>query len=164
MKIRQATTKDAQAISALISSVSHYFTLHPRGVGADGFLKTIKPLAIAGYIEDDKFMYFSAFIESDLAGVVAIRDNEHLYHLFVSPKFQRRGLANKLWTFAKEDAIRKSNTNVFTVNSTEYAVPVYEKFGFRAVGQRVEADGIAFVPMKLTIDFELASKTYATNS
>jgi hypothetical protein len=38
---------------------------------------------------------------------------------------------------------------VFTVNSTPGAMAVYERFGFRAAGPRVETMGIVFVPMRL---------------
>ena len=149
MKIRPATTDDARAISALISSVAHYFTLHPQGEGAEDFLKTIRPSSIAGYITAENFMYFAGFVADELAGVVAIRDKKHLFHLFVAPKFQRQGIAGRLWAFAKDSAIRAGNTQDFTVNSTLYAVPFYERLGFKARGPKVETHGIAFVPMKL---------------
>jgi GNAT superfamily N-acetyltransferase len=154
MKIYQANIKDVEAISTLISSVAHYFTLHPQGEGAESFLKTIQPSSIADYIKSDQFSYFTAFIGNDLAGVVAIRDNEHLFHLFVAPQFQRQGIAKKLWLFAKDVAITAANTVGFTVNSTEFAIPVYEKFGFKVAGQRVETEGIAFVPMKLNMNMK----------
>ena len=48
MQIRPATLNDADAISALIKSVVHYFTLQPQGQGAEGFLQGIEPAAIAG--------------------------------------------------------------------------------------------------------------------
>ena len=124
MVIRPASTDDAGAISALISSVAQYFTLHPQGEGAEGFLKTIQPSSIGGYIAAENFIYFAAFVADELAGVVAIRDNNHLFHLFVAPEFQRQRIAERL-------------------------VPVYERFGFKATGPKVETQGIVFVPMKL---------------
>jgi hypothetical protein len=48
------------------------------------------------------------------------------------------------------------NHRGFTVNSTPYAMPVYERFGFKATGPRVETRGIAFVPMELHLDVENA--------
>ncbi len=151
MNIRAATANDAEAISALIRSVAHFFTLRPDGAGAEDFLKTISPDAIEGYINAPHFRCHVGFISDQLAGVVAIRDNKHLYHLFVVPPFQRRGFAKQLWEFAKAEAISLGNPGAFTVNSTPYAVPVYASFGFIQIGARVEANGIAFVPMKLAI-------------
>lgn len=152
MEIIPAKIEDADLISALISSVAHYFTLHPQGIGAERFLKTIQPSSIADYLASDDFLYLVAFVEDDLAGVIAIRDNKHVFHLFVAPEFQRQGIAKRLWSFAKEAAIHAGNINGFTVNSTEFAVPVYENWGFKVVGERNEIDGISFVPMELTYD------------
>ena len=146
--IRAATVDDAPEISALITGVAHYFTLHPRGEGAEKFLESIQPPAIEELIEAENHLYAVALVGDELAGVVSIRDNSHLLHLFVAPKFQRRGIARRLWEFARDSAIRAGNTEGFTVFSTPYAVPVYERFGFEATGPRVEKHGIAFVPMK----------------
>lgn len=149
--IRPATTDDAQAISDLIFSLAHYFTLHPKGEGAEGFFKSISPSAIKVYIEADNFMYFGGFVGSKLAGIVAIRDKTHLFHLFVAKEFQGQGIARKLWNCARNSAIQTGNVEGFTVNSTPYALPVYEGFGFHATGPKVETQGIAFVPMKMDL-------------
>lgn len=147
MEICQASVDDAPAISRLITAVAHYFTLHPQGVGAEDFLKTVSAPALASTIADPRFAYFKAVENGTLAGVVAVRDSSHLYHLFVDATFQRRGLSRQLWDHARA-AVRESNPGYFTVNSTTYAQPVYERFGFVATGPRVETHGIAFVPMR----------------
>lgn len=153
MYIRTATSHDAESISVLIRSVAHYFTLHPQGLGAEEFLEAISGDAIEGFIHAANFRYFAGFMGDDLAGVVAIRDDKHLYHLFVSPQFQRQGLARQLWTHAKADALRHGNPGAFTVNSSPFAVAVYAAFGFVPAGDKVETRGIAFVPMKLLIPY-----------
>lgn len=151
MHIRPATPADAGAISALIHSVSDYFTLRPDGEGAEEFLATISPDAIAGYLASPAFAYRVAEENGALAGVVAIRDNGHLYHLFVSPAHHGRGLARELWETAMRAALDAGNPGEFTVNSSIYALPVYERFGFAPTGPRMEAMGIAWIPMKLVL-------------
>lgn len=151
MQIRPATGADAAGISALILGVSRFFTLHPDGVGAEEFLATLSPGAIAGYLASPDFRYLVAEDAGSLAGVVAVRDNRHLYHLFISPAVHGQGLARRLWAAAMADALRDGNPGEFTVNSSLYAVPVYERFGFVPTGPRVDAHGIAFVPMKLVV-------------
>jgi GNAT superfamily N-acetyltransferase len=83
-----------------------------------------------------------------LAGIVAIRDGKHLYHLFVASKFHRSGIGSFLWAHAKTRALENGNTDGFTVNSTPFAVPVYERFGFQIQGAFVEDKGVVFVPIK----------------
>jgi GNAT superfamily N-acetyltransferase len=147
VKIRIANSNDAKSISTLINGVAHYFTLHPKGVGAEAFLATVSESAIRSYICASNFHYLAGFADGNLAGVVAIRDNKHLYHLFVSPPYQGRGFARALWNAAMTLAMRQGNPGEFTVNSTPYAVKVYASFGFEPAGQKVETKGIAFVPM-----------------
>jgi GNAT superfamily N-acetyltransferase len=151
MHIRPATPGDAGRISALILGVSHTFTLHPDGRGAEEFLTRISPEGIAGYLASPAYAYLVAEEEGALAGVVGIRDHSHLFHLFVHPAFQRRGLSRGLWNAAMAAALRGGNPGEFTVNSSPYAIPVYQRFGFEATGPRVEQDGIAFTPMKLVV-------------
>ncbi|HEX9880383.1 MAG TPA: GNAT family N-acetyltransferase [Candidatus Binatia bacterium] len=149
--IRKALPSDAAQISALISGLAHYFTLEPGGKGAGQFLASVSVGAIARYISSPAFNYLAAFVGDRLAGVVAVREGRHLFHLFVAPEFHRRGIARTLWRRARADALSERSPGVFTVNSTPFAVPVYERFGFRATGSRTEANGIAFVPMELEL-------------
>ena len=47
--------------------------------------------AIQGYVSASNFEYFVAESQGLLAGVVALRDNGHLFHLFVAEPFQGQG-------------------------------------------------------------------------
>jgi len=147
--IRSALPGDAHIISALIRAEAHHCTAHPGGDGAEQFFSSITPEAIAGYITSPNFIYLLGCMDSQPAGVVAVRDGRHLYHLFVAAKFQRRGIASNLWAQAKAKAIESGNAQGFTVNATPFALPVYERFGFEIQGARVEENGVAFVPMIL---------------
>ena len=149
--IRKARAEDASQISELIFKVAHRFNLSTSGEVAPWFLATITPSAIAGNIDDTNFNYLVGFVGQVIAGVIAVRDTTHVHHLFVAPEFHRKGLAAKLWEHAKVDALALGNKEGFSVRSSEFAVPVYERFGFRVIGARAEKDGIVFVPMKLEL-------------
>jgi GNAT superfamily N-acetyltransferase len=149
LQILGAASQDAEAISGLIHGLARSFTGAPEGSSADGFLQTVSPAAIRGYIEAPNFRYFKAIVEDQLAGVVALRDGAHLYHLFVRPELQGRGLARRLWAHVRGLAEAEGHPGRYTVHSTPSAVPVYKRFGFRAIGPMVEAKGIAYVPMLL---------------
>jgi GNAT superfamily N-acetyltransferase len=155
MQICRATASDSEAISRLIQSLAFRFTLDPQGLGAEAFLKRVEPAAIQAYIAASNFNYFVGFagpeLMGELMGVVAVRDNTHLYHLFVAGGFQGRGFSGQLWRHGRQAAMLAGNLKGFTVNSSPFAVPVYERFGFRATGPKVETSGIAFVPMKLEL-------------
>ena len=149
MKIERATVADASRISALIRELSKPFLVSPSGEGAEPFFAVIGESAIQGYVSASNFEYFVAEEQGQLAGVVALRDNSHLFHLFVAEPFQGQGLGNKLWQLVKARAIQSGNPGNFTINSSLNALPVYEKFGFVASGPVVQTHGVAFQPMQL---------------
>jgi GNAT superfamily N-acetyltransferase len=150
LAIRAATAADAPAISALVLSLARYFLADPERPGdAEAFFQTISPEAIAGYIESGRFRYHLADAGGELAGVVAIRDGAHLYHLFIAERFHGRGVATRLWERARAEALAGGNPGRFTVNSSLFAVPLYEHLGFTASGPALTKDGIAYQPMEL---------------
>ena len=151
LTIRKACSADASHISELICKVAHDFNSGTSGEVAPWLLASVIPAAIASHIADPKFNYLVGFLGQALAGVIALRDTTHIHHLFVVPKFHRQGVAEKLWGRAKADAIASGNKEGFSVRSSEYAVPVYERFGFHVAGTSVEKDGVIFVPMKLEL-------------
>ena len=151
MNIRTATPDDALAISTLIKSLAHFFTLNSDGSGAERFLQSLEPESILRLITAENFSYFVAYQDAELVGVVAMRDHVHLYHLFVAERCHRQGLGTRLWQHVKDAALQTGNTGYFTVNSTVYAVKSYESLGFKTTGLTTERDGIAFVPMRLDL-------------
>jgi ribosomal protein S18 acetylase RimI-like enzyme len=151
LTIRKATPEDALPISQLIHEVALRFNAGPGGELAPWFLASVTPSAIAACIGDTRFNYLLGLVGEALAGVVAVRDATHVHHLFVAADFHCRGIATSLWERAKTDAKAAGNGEGFLVRSSDFAVPAYERFGFRVIGTRFEKDGMAFVPMWLKL-------------
>lgn len=149
--IRYATENDAEAIASLIQGLSHYFLSDPAEVGAEGFLASLSQTAISAYISNPAFCYIVGFLGNELAGVAALRDNKHIYHLFVSSVHHRHSLATQLWQYLKSQAIASGNTAGFTVNSSMFAVPVYAHWGFIPTTTPQAKNGISFQAMHLPI-------------
>ncbi|HEX2617134.1 MAG TPA: GNAT family N-acetyltransferase, partial [Flavobacteriales bacterium] len=80
-----------------------------------------------------------------------IRDSRTILHLFVADAWQRRGIAQAHWERAKSDLLAAADEVELVVRSSIYAIPVYERFGFKVSGPRVEGAGVTYVPMQLTI-------------
>jgi GNAT superfamily N-acetyltransferase len=151
MTIRQAEERDAHAISDLIYEVSEAFLFQRfSDEGRQNFVRSIEPTAIADYINGE-FYYYLAEAESELMGLIAMRDFRHLYHLFVRAAFQGRGIARKLWDYARETCIYAGNPGDFTVNSSAYALPVYLKWGFVEAGAAFDKGGIVSTPLRLRV-------------
>jgi GNAT superfamily N-acetyltransferase len=148
--LRPARPEDAEAISGLIMSLARFFLAdpdHPERAAA--FFPTISPAGIAEKLASDRHRYHVAEVDGALAGIVGMRDGRHLAHLFVAEPFRGRGIATLLWETVRREARAQGNPGEFTLNSTRYAAPLYERFGFRATSAVRVADGIAFIPMQL---------------
>lgn len=142
--IRRARKSDAEAISALIVSLKSYFLTDTDSAEVQSFLATLEPDATAARIASAEFRYYVAESQSGLCGVIAIRNGKHVYHLFVRPDTQRQGIARALWDHARS----QSGETLFTVNSSTFAVPVYERLGFKATDPPQSESGLVFVPME----------------
>lgn len=149
MIIRSATRVDAPQISALLTALSSTFiVVNFEQEGVDNLLGSMTTTAIEGYF-DKGFRYHVGEIDSKIVGVVATRDNSHLYHLFVSEGFQGNRYASELWRVAKQACIDAGNRGRFTVNSSLNARAVYEGWGFTAIGEIREGGGVRDLPMQL---------------
>lgn len=96
-------------------------------------------------IHDENYLsmlsIYGAFFKEELAGVIATRNNgKHIALFFVDGKYHRQGIGKQLF--------RMVQTEMMTVNSSPYAVPVYEKLGFHATGSEQTVNGLRFTPME----------------
>lgn len=148
-RIRLATTEDAAAMSELVHSLSaKYIAIDFDEMGARRLLASMEAPAIREYLRSG-YRYHIAEEDGILLGVVGVRENKHLYHLFVTEARQRQGLATKLWRVARAACIAAGNAGEFTVNASRLAVSFYERLGFVQIGPPQNRDGGSAIPMKL---------------
>ena len=70
----------------------------------------------------------------------------------VLPEYQRKGIAKKLLELAiKKCELAKHDLDYIEVNSSLYAVKIYERLGFTGVDAEKLINGIRFIPMKLKL-------------
>lgn len=148
MKIRAGFPGDAEAIAALIASFQSELTDDPSGAGAEEYLASVSLQAECEYLASERYGYLVAYLDSQLAGFIAIRDGSHLFHLFVERSNHRQGIARRLWERALEELCVPDNDGGFTVNSSLSAIPVYRAFGFIPAGSILSRHGISFLPMR----------------
>ena len=90
--------------------------------------------------------WYGAFEDGRLVGVLCMRAPQHVGGFFVKAVQQGKGHGRRLFERMKRDYERKA----FTVNSSPYAVPIYQKLGFRATDTEQTVDGLRFTPMQYT--------------
>ncbi len=86
----------------------------------------------------------------NIAGVIEVMNGSHICMLFVDRKFHGKGVAKALWKEAKKQCAAKDpSLSGFTVNASTFAIPVYEKLGFRKTTEKLhKKNGFVFTPMK----------------
>jgi len=150
MLIRSLVASDIPAVATLLHALAREYIVHESPPeGAATFLAENGEMGVRGFVARGH-VYHVAVIDGELAGFVAVRDCSHLFHLFVGARWHRRGVARALWETARAAALAGGGDGSFTVNSSNFAVPVYESFGFVRVGPTQCAKGLYFNPMRLS--------------
>ena len=147
--IRDAKLADAPAISSLITALSQESILPVSSAEEQApFLQSVSPSAIAEYVGEN-YRYHVAVYRGKIVGVVAVRDNTHLYHLFVENDYQHQGLATRLWDHMKRACVAHGNEGRYTVNASANALGFYERLGFAPTGPPTTKHAITYTPMEL---------------
>lgn len=154
LTIRLAREDDARAIGVLVRRCTRRDVLPDQSARAAAHLMaTMTARAEREQIRAGK-RYHVAEIGGRLAGVVATRDDSHIFRLFVSRRFRRRGVARALLRRAIADCRQRAGTRRFTLYASAFAIPAYRRLGFVATGRVVARGpkGVAAAPMVLEAD------------
>ncbi|MBC7684760.1 MAG: GNAT family N-acetyltransferase [Bdellovibrionales bacterium] len=149
MKIRLIDDADLSAVAQLLGSLAEEFFLNDSEAdAASAFVREYNEDGIRTVIHAG-MVYHVAEIDGRIAGFIAVRDNKHVFHMFVDKAHHGQGIARAMWDAARTRAIEAGNLGVFTVNSSNFAVPVYEAFGFVRTAPTQCTNGIYYNPMQL---------------
>ena len=90
-------------------------------------------------------IFLGCFSDFQMISVIASRGENHISLFFTSEEYQNKGAGRKLLGMLEDEFI-ETGENI-TVNSSPYAVHIYEKLGFRKTDREKMIDGIRFTPM-----------------
>jgi putative acetyltransferase len=92
---------------------------------------------------------WTAWIDGRLAGFTDLEADGHLYHLYVDPDFERRGVARALCRDV-EAAAREMGLHRIHTEASLTALPAFKKFGFQLIAaQTVRVRGQDFVNFRM---------------
>ena len=139
---------DAEAVSRLIvESFTEFIGPEYTEEGRAEFLRHVEPGALVERMRSNHLLLVAMAGERP-AGVIELRDNDHVSLLFVDTRHQRHGVARGLLERALAIARpAKPGLERVTVNSSRFGVPAYERLGFRQTGPERTVNGIVFIPM-----------------
>ncbi len=147
MSIRQATEADAVELSGLVRSLANFYLDEPESELPAWLAHTLTDSAFVERLSSADYISFVYEQNNKIIGYISLKKPNHLFHLFVSEAFQGKGISRLLWEHVK----RHGQYDYFTLRSSIYAVPVYEKFGFCALGSVSKKGGVSFQVMELTL-------------
>jgi GNAT superfamily N-acetyltransferase len=148
VSLRIATAADAEAISALVLTSAQRWIFPLCDV--DG--RAVLAASMAAEATRERLLtghaYLVAEAEGRIVGVAALRLPAHLYNLFVDDRFQRRGIARRLWSGLRAHPLLKDAWPAqVTVNASRHSIGVYLRLGFEAQGDEQTRGGIPSTPM-----------------
>ena len=148
MQIRPLIETDFPAVARLLAVLTDEFIAPestPEGVAA--FKRQHSEDGIRGFVAAG-MSYQVAEVDGAVAGFIGVRDSKHVFHLFVDKAHHKQGIARALWYVARDLAMKAGNPGVFTVNSSNYALPLYHSLGFVRTDVMQFKDGLYYNPMQ----------------
>ena len=119
--------------------------------GNDFFYDGIKPSHIADR-QSKQINILVAMDDSQIVGMIEVRNNNTISLLFVNKDYQGKGIAGNLFREAlKIYKQRNPNLDKFYVHASPFSIPIYKKLGFVETDVMQEENGIKYLPMEMTI-------------
>lgn len=114
--------------------------------GNQVFYDFIQPEKILDRFKNSNLILL-AFNNQEIAACLEVRDKNHICLFFVRKKYQGQGIGRRLFNTMLSKI--KAETRFLEVNSSLYAVKIYEALGFIKIGEIQQKNGIRFLPMQL---------------
>lgn len=152
IRIHPFRPHQANEASALITAVFDKFVgFEYSREGKQTFYNYTTPQAIQERYTAGNLL-FVAQTESNIIGIIEIRDLSHISLLFVYKQFHRQGIARRLWETALHECTSQNpDLSAFTVNASPYSEKIYRRLGFEATADLTEKDGIKYIPMSMKL-------------
>ena len=146
VSIRPASYADIPLLSQLVNGLSHYYLSDDSKNIPNWLQETLTETAFLARLDDKVYQHFVAEIEGKIVGFIAIKQPNHLYHLFVDENYHGYAIGKKLWQYAVKQLDLDNQTII--LRASLFAVPFYQKLGFVATDNVMEKDGLNFLPMQ----------------
>ncbi len=138
--IYEITNKDAQKLSYLSNSLLKY--LFDKEI-PEWFQDSFCTVEFEKRIQSQDYKHFGYVIDNKIVGFIAIKEDNHIFHLFVDEKYHQQHIAKELWEYVKKNI----DFETMSTNASLYAIHVYESFGFKKQREIQTYKELEFLPM-----------------
>ncbi len=152
-QIRPMSETDVELGIELVMKVFNEFVAPDlRTEGIASFVEWANPAAFAERLRGEA-VAFVAVNRNRVLGVIEWMRPDHLAMLFVDPSVQGEGIGQRLFEGALHQ-IRADHqdTRTIRVHASRYAVPFYQRLGFREEEIEQEENGIRYTPMLFEVE------------
>lgn len=118
--------------------------------GVESFRSFLWGKRVREMLAEGSYIVWGCYRNGVLAGMLAIRDCEHISLAFVHSDFHRQGIGRMLYAEAKKYALANGKRRI-TVNASPYGIPFYRAVGFKETDMQLVTDGIIYTPMEANL-------------
>lgn len=133
-------------LNLILNSFMEFESSNLSQEGIDEFQKFISESSLKQKLEKKELELFCYCINSEVIGILGLKNNSHISLLFVKKSFTKQGIGTKLIEFAKCKC-QESRIKKLTVNSSVYGKEFYKKLGFKQQNNEICFNGLKFTPM-----------------
>lgn len=119
--------------------------------GVQTFMEFSSKEAISDIIQKGELKFWMCLDGTDIVGVIALKQFNHVCMLFVDKEYHRQGIATELFKTSLDSVRKYCDITKVTVNSSPYAAEFYHKLGFKDTNTEQIADGIRYTPMEMRL-------------
>ncbi|MBE5842046.1 MAG: GNAT family N-acetyltransferase [Butyrivibrio sp.] len=119
--------------------------------GIENFKKFVNDDMLRKMFLAGHYQLFVAVFEGKYLGMLTLREKKHISLLFVDGDCHGNGIGKALIRFVSKYVLEEEGIDKMTVNASPYALGFYHKMGFKDLREEMEADGIIFTPMELSL-------------
>jgi GNAT superfamily N-acetyltransferase len=124
-----AKSEDAAALYSLVKRTADKMVCKDfTPGGAEEFFKAVRMLV---HDRPEGHILLTARRNGVLVGMIDVRDNYHICLFFVDMNEQHKGIGRQLFDEIRRRCRASDTPPIFEVNSSLFAVPIYEKLGFK---------------------------------
>ena len=152
LHIRPALKAEAEPVIALVlRSFDDFIAQDYTAEGVNRFHTDVTVASLVEAIEKGEIVLL-ALKDSDIAGVVKVRDETHISWLYVSEAIMSQGIGRQLpYAAVQEIKARHPDTTATTLNASPYGLPIYSELGFDIAGDEISDNGMRMTPMQAAI-------------
>ncbi len=153
----QICTLHKKDLTKALDLVRHVFDVCDREDYEELGVKTFQHFILRENMErmmdEGEMIFFGAYENSTLVGVIAMRSGFHISLLFVHEEYQKRGIATRLVRRAIAYCMDANPyLSKITVNASPKGVPAYRAMGFYPLSLEQKRDGMRFTPMRIDVN------------